>query len=595
MKCRPYITQFLNEIATRIQSLGRMYLARKRVQKKRLLHQKKMKKLKNKRLKEKLSESSLTKPSDDLFRNTSTTSVGTEYSHRNETMIGSSLEGNSSIITDLHPGSLYQTSVESQKKKSSPSSRRGKVKPKSATPSMIRRMKETVTAYSLTTKKNSPRSAIQPPSSMSHTSLMDSSGHMSAELYDQVKHLKNDLSMAFNHHRSPSKDIELSHMKDIMTTVLSEIKALRQGNNNQFPSRGSTRSPLSENISDNQSNLKQNIDSMLSQISNIQKDLSEQKELSSTISLQLQEQNQVMISSLAKSEVSRKDSNLTNEIKQDEKEKNSLKLKTLEISLENSQLEIERLKQTLATRDREYQKEQLKSSMNRSNIQKEFHELKAQLQDLTDQLKDVTKNYEEKIKENDHLKQNISKLEKENVMKQQELRNHISLTVDKLQSTQQELEVSQSNADELNQSYQNALLKITYLQSQVAGMERQLTDVQDKTTNNLRHEIQRLETENFDLQQKLLESERKASIVEKSRVSEQEEIKKLVEEIAKYKLLLSQSENESSQKLATYYEVQELRQETQNLKSSIAEKENYISTLQAKFSELEIKVLIFEI
>jgi hypothetical protein len=623
MKCRPYVTQLLNEIATKIQSLSRMHLAKKKVQKKRIQQKKKLKKLKNKRLKEKLSSSGL-KLSSGLMRDDhSMTSIGTEYSSslspspRNEVNIGSALEGGSisSISTDLGP---FQSSLHSISTTYTPMKNGKKQKPLSQP--MIRRMKETITAYSSTnpspagagagagghvkkkrtsTNSLSQGSLTQPPSSSSPSLLME-----------QVKYLKNDLTSSL-HHRQNSSSFSSSsdsEMKEMMKNVLSEIKALRsdQGNNNNHNNNTTILTPQQmmsmpssssySSSSENQTEIKQNLDTMLSQILHIQQDLTEQKELSTNISLQIQEQHQAMIlmkKTTSSSEVEVDVGSGTTHQDNGGAGRHVKEVDEYELKIKKYEGEVEKLQQLLMKKDKELQLESQQYQNIRHSLQKEITEMTFHLDSEREKVRELEQKHARKCDENTVLKENIYQLEQNHSHKQQELMLQIQQTVRELSVTKEEIENYEKNILELNSNYSNSLLQNTILKSEIEKYKIENEMKQKQINENVKNEKKK------SIQQ-LDESQKKINECEQLILLLNEEKRQLLDEIAQQKILISnttttqathatqlQRQQENEKKLQNDYE--NLLKETNHLRELIVEKDAYTQSLQSKFSELEIK------
>ena len=598
MKCRPYVTQLLNDIATKIQSLIRMYLAKREVRKIRIQQKKKLKRLKNKRLKEKLSSTENNgqklRSSEEITRNDSLTSIGTEYSSsspRNEITFGSALEGSmsSSITSEFAP---FQSSIHfSSTSPLTNFSQRSKVKKlplsqkqKPLSQPITRRMKEVNTAYS------SNASKTQTNSSFSQGSLAHPSSSSPSLLMEQVKVLKNDLAAALHHRQISSSSLPSSsdsEMKEIMKNVLSEIRALRsnQGNNNN------TRATIPANplhMEENQTELKQNLDVVLSQILHIQQDLSEQKVMSTNISLQLQEQHQAMI--LMKGLGSRSNE-FNDEIQQDEQEKRSFQMKDLESKVVKYEMEVEKLRHLLMNKDKESQRELQKVINAKNYLQKELNEVTSNLDHQKELVKELERRNAMRSQENELLKENFHKFEQNNLQKQQELMSQIHQTVDQLSVTKEEIKNYEQNISELNSNYSNSLFQITILKSEIQKLEtnqgRELND------ENMR----RVENENQRLQQQFNDSQRRMKELEQSTLSLKEEKIKLLDEIAQQKTLISGATATHAKDLQQYQtkekrfqdDYETLLKETNRLKELMVEKDAYTQTIQRKFSELESK------
>jgi hypothetical protein len=612
-KCRPYLTQFLNDIATRLQSIARMYLAKKKVQKKRIQDRQKKKKMmmtrrrtmKKGRKKRSTSSSTSSSHGDMTVRQQSSisddeqslASIDTEYSmtsppYQQDVIVGSALETNSSIIVEDSPIVSSNPSVghESHKTKSL------ELK-KPLTQSMTRRLKETISAYSPTPKKKSsqPSSISQRSSSqLSSSTALPSSGSTDL-MMEQVKYLKNDLSIALSHKQHSS---ELSQMREMMKTVLSEIKSLRHSDGSYQDHHRSHSSPSSHSLSrtrhhsnhtresDNQSTeLQHNLHSMFSQILNIQKDLSEQKILSSNISLQLQEQSQVILTSLntqqqqtnkLSSTTFSSSSEVNSEALQDQKEE------YFYLQQQKYENEIEKVTHLLQHKDQILQKELLL----RNNLQERFYE--------------IERNYQQQKKENERNQKMIQKLEKEHSAKQRELMCQIHATVSQLQGTQDELENYQKNVNDMNLNYQNSLLQITNLKSQLFVKEQQAAALAETEVVAINKEVKKYQEKEFyeieknKFQQKILELEKKNQMMEESIGSLQTEKTQMIQEIIQQKELVNQLTSQTNEKEILTKNLQKkieiFEKEEMCHHELIAEKERAIKTIQMKFSELQLKV-----
>jgi hypothetical protein len=619
-KCRPYLTQLLNDIATRLQSIGRMYLARKKVQKKRSQQErKKIKKGRNKRLKQKLSETSLQMLSSD---EQSLASIATEYSssphrHQPEAVIsGSALETNSLISVEAE-GIPFSSSTSASMQRSFSSVANEKSKnmkslegKKPLSQPMTKRLKETLSAYSSPPKKKpvhpsssstsvSQRS-LQPPAS---SALLDTSTGSSDLMMEQIKYLKSDLNSALSHKQHAS---EFSQMREMMKTVMREIQTLRHSEDRRSYSSPASHSvprtkTLSHNSSENQFELKDNLNSMFSQILNIQKDLSEQKALSSNISLQLQEQSQVILTSLSQQakKPSSSASEATSEALQDQNEEFYLQQKKYEN-------ELEKLTQLLQHKDQNIQKEVIQ----KNNLQREINELKRETERQQSLLSELERNFTQKKRENEMSKQMVERLEREHGVKQRELMSQIHSTVSQLQGTQEELENYQRNVNELKLNYQNSLLEISVLKREIQNKEkeRQEKERQERVREEReRHEREGQETQEskamrdsfenqkIEFQQKIAELEKKNLVMEQSAGSLHAEKTRMTQEMMQQQDLINQFRSQALERETLTKSLERkivtLEKEEQIHREAIAEKDRYVGTIQAKLSELELKVL----
>jgi chromosome segregation ATPase len=388
--------------------------------------------------------------------------------------------------------------------------------------------------------------------------------------------------------------------------VMREIQTLRHSEDRRSYSSPASHSvprtkTLSHNSSENQFELKDNLNSMFSQILNIQKDLSEQKALSSNISLQLQEQSQVILTSLSHQthKPSSSASEATSEALQDQNEEFYLQQKKYEN-------ELEKLTQLLQHKDQNIQKEVIQ----KNNLQREINELKRETERQQGLLSELERNFTKKKRENEMSKQIVERLEREHGVKQRELMSQIHSTVSQLQGTQEELENYQRNVNELKLNYQNSLLEISVLKREIQNKEkeRQEKERQERVREEReRHEREGQETQEskamrdsfenqkIEFQQKISELEKKNLVMEQSAGSLHAEKTRMTQEMMQQQDLINQFRSQALERetltKSLERKIATLEKEEQIHREAIAEKDRYVGTIQAKFSELELKVL----